>query len=40
MLEAEFADTSARIAELELRADVDPLLDISNRRGFERELTR
>lgn len=29
-----------RIAELETRADVDPLLDILNRRGFERELQR
>ena len=25
-----------RIAELEARADVDPLLDILNRRGFDR----
>ena len=29
-----------RIAELEARADIDPLLDILNRRGFERELRR
>jgi diguanylate cyclase (GGDEF)-like protein len=29
-----------RIAELEARADIDPLLDILNRRGFERELKR
>jgi diguanylate cyclase (GGDEF)-like protein len=29
-----------RIAELEARADDDPLLGILNRRGFERELTR
>jgi diguanylate cyclase (GGDEF)-like protein len=29
-----------RVAELEARADVDPLLDILNRRGFERELRR
>ena len=28
------------IAELEARADIDPLLDILNRRGFERELKR
>src|SRR5262249_41685215 len=28
------------IGELEARADVDPLLDILNRRGFERELKR
>ncbi|MBV8792368.1 MAG: GGDEF domain-containing protein [Pseudolabrys sp.] len=30
----------AKIGELEARADVDPLLDILNRRGFERELKR
>jgi diguanylate cyclase (GGDEF)-like protein len=30
----------ARIAELELCADFDPLHDIFNRRGFERELQR
>ena len=29
-----------KIAELEARADVDPLLEILNRRGFERELIR
>jgi diguanylate cyclase (GGDEF)-like protein len=29
-----------RIAELEARADVDPLTDIFNRRGFDRELKR
>jgi len=29
-----------KIAELEARADIDPLLEILNRRGFERELTR
>jgi len=34
------ADANERIAELEARADVDPLLDVLNRRGFERELTR
>jgi len=28
------------VAELEERADVDPMLDVLNRRGFERELTR
>ncbi len=39
-LERELADARARIAELELRADVDPLVDIFNRRGFEGELTR
>jgi diguanylate cyclase (GGDEF)-like protein len=39
-LRHELAEARAKIAELELRADVDPLLDILNRRGFERELTR
>ena len=39
-LKAELAAARAQIAELEVRADVDPLLDILNRRGFERELTR
>ncbi len=29
-----------RIAELEARADVDPLTDALNRRGFDRELKR
>jgi diguanylate cyclase (GGDEF)-like protein len=39
-LKAELVRAEWRIAELEARADVDPLLDIFNRRGFERELTR
>ena len=39
-LTREIAVARARIAELEARADVDPLLDILNRRGFERELAR
>ena len=39
-LRADLAAAQKRIAELEARADVDPLLDILNRRGFERELTR
>ncbi len=39
-LKGELAEARARIAELELRADIDPLLDIFNRRGFERELKR
>jgi len=39
-LQAELAATRAKVAELEARADVDPLLDIFNRRGFERELKR
>ncbi|MDO8876092.1 MAG: diguanylate cyclase [Pseudolabrys sp.] len=34
------AEAERKIAELETRADVDPLLDILNRRGFERELSR
>jgi len=39
-LKRELAVARARIGELEARADVDPLLDILNRRGFERELVR
>jgi len=39
-LKRELAVARARIGELEARADVDPLLDILNRRGFERELKR
>jgi diguanylate cyclase (GGDEF)-like protein len=39
-LKRALADANERIAELEARADVDPLLDVLNRRGFERELTR
>jgi diguanylate cyclase (GGDEF)-like protein len=39
-LKRELEDARDRIAELELRADVDPLLDVLNRRGFERELKR
>jgi len=39
-LQAELAAARARVAQLEARADVDPLLDIFNRRGFERELHR
>ena len=37
---AELLKAEWRIAELEARADVDPLLDILNRRGFDRELGR
>ena len=29
-----------KIAELEARSDIDPLLDILNRRGFDRKLAR
>jgi diguanylate cyclase (GGDEF)-like protein len=39
-LHQELLRAERRIAELEARADVDPLLDILNRRGFERELKR
>ena len=39
-LQAELATTRAKVTELEARADVDDLLDILNRRGFERELRR
>jgi diguanylate cyclase (GGDEF)-like protein len=39
-LRAALARAEARIAELEARADIDPLLDILNRRAFERELAR
>ena len=39
-LQAELAAAHAKLAELEARADVDPLLEILNRRGFERELHR
>jgi diguanylate cyclase (GGDEF)-like protein len=39
-LKAELEAARAKIAELEVRADVDPLLDILNRRGFEREVAR
>lgn len=39
-LEVELARAQKTIAELEARAELDPLLEILNRRGFERELTR
>jgi diguanylate cyclase (GGDEF)-like protein len=39
-LKTELIQAEWKIAELEARADVDPLLDIFNRRGFERELAR
>ncbi len=39
-LTGELARAEARIAELEARADVDPLVEVLNRRGFERELNR
>ena len=39
-LRAQLAKAVARIEELEASADTDFLLDIHNRRGFERELNR
>jgi diguanylate cyclase (GGDEF)-like protein len=39
-LKVQLAKAHARIDELESSADTDFLLDISNRRGFERELNR
>lgn len=39
-LAAELDASRARIADLEARVDVDPLTDVLNRRGFERELVR
>jgi diguanylate cyclase (GGDEF)-like protein len=39
-LREELAAAKRRIAELEAHADIDPLLEILNRRGFERELAR
>ena len=39
-LEAELTAMRARIAELETHAASDPLTEVMNRRGFERELQR
>jgi diguanylate cyclase (GGDEF)-like protein len=39
-LRSQLARAQARIDELEASADTDFLLDIPNRRGFERELNR
>ncbi len=39
-LKVELARAASKIAELEARADIDPLLDIPNRRSFDRELAR
>jgi len=39
-LTRELAVARARIAELEARVDIDPLVEVLNRRGFERELAR
>lgn len=39
-LQTELAAMRAKVADLEAKADVDPLLGIFNRRGFARELQR
>jgi len=39
-LATQLQDSRARILDLEARVDVDPLTDVLNRRGFERELKR
>jgi diguanylate cyclase (GGDEF)-like protein len=39
-LAIELEASRARIVELEARVDIDPLTEIRNRRGFERELER
>jgi diguanylate cyclase (GGDEF)-like protein len=39
-LARELAAARARMADLEARAEIDPLTDVLNRRGFERELKR
>jgi diguanylate cyclase (GGDEF)-like protein len=39
-LERELAAARAQMAALAARAEIDPLTDIVNRRGFERELKR
>ena len=39
-LAAQLEASRARIADLEARVDIDPLTDVLNRRGFERELKR
>lgn len=39
-LQAELAAARATVAELEIRADIDPLSNVFNRRGFDRELRR
>lgn len=40
LLQAQLRRAKARIAILEARADTDPLTDVANRRGFERDLRR
>jgi diguanylate cyclase (GGDEF)-like protein len=39
-LERELATARTQMAELEVRAEIDPLTDILNRRGFDRALKR
>src|SRR5437660_9677243 len=39
-LELELAAAHSRMAALETRAEIDPLTDLVNRRGLERELKR
>ena len=39
-LAAQLQASRARISDLEARVDIDPLTDVLNRRGFERELKR
>jgi len=39
-LAAQLEASRARIGELESRIDIDPLTDLLNRRGFQRELKR
>jgi diguanylate cyclase (GGDEF)-like protein len=39
-LERELAEARAQMADLAARAETDPLTDVLNRRGFERELKR
>jgi diguanylate cyclase (GGDEF)-like protein len=39
-LRSELAAARSKLAELETHADIDPLLGLLNRRGFERELGR
>lgn len=39
-LKRDLARAEREIAELEARVDIDPMLEILNRRGFERELAR
>jgi diguanylate cyclase (GGDEF)-like protein len=39
-LKADLLDAQRKIEELEACTELDPLLDILNRRGFERELAR